>query len=148
MSIFNKITTYRKRYTLVNGTRIDRGHTGLPKTYKIPNMLTTLSFREPSRSLLVFVSIRPRSFQFQNPLPGGGYQSAWNKEYSISYSLGHVLYLLLIQSLFLKKVHQIIGQHQKLKPDIVPSIAVRDYLIQSKAVYAFFDEVFTAGSLV
>jgi hypothetical protein len=54
----------------------------------------------------------------------------------------------LIQNFFIKEVHQIVGKHQKLKPSIVATAVVRDYLVQPKTVYPFLDKVFTTGLFI
>jgi hypothetical protein len=54
----------------------------------------------------------------------------------------------LIQHFFLEEIHEIVGEHQELKPSVVPSVAVRNHLIQAKAIYPLFDEVLATGPFV
>ena len=148
MSNSNKTTIYGKHSIPKDDCRIDLGHACSPETHKKPNKLKILRVSGSGQRLHVFNSIHPRPLQFQYPSSGRENQFARDKEYSVSYGLSHLLYLFLVQCLFLKKVHQIIGKHQDLKPGIVPSIIMRDHLIQPKAVYSLFDEVFTTCPLI
>jgi len=47
--------------------------------------------------------------------------------------------------LFLEKVHKIIGRHQELKEGIVAGVLVRNYLVQPKTIYPFFDKILSTG---
>jgi hypothetical protein len=103
---------------------------------------------DPRQSLLVFFSVKPGPFQFEHMLSGSQYQSAGNEKELVPDVLNRILYLLLVQHFFFKDVHKVVGEHQKLKPGIVPSITMGNHLIQSKTIDALFDEVFTTGPLI
>lgn len=68
----------------------------------------------------------PGSFQFEHPSLRGSYESARDQEQSVPYGLNRLLYLSLMQHIFLKEVHEVVGEHQKLEPATVFSIGVRD----------------------
>ena len=91
----------------------------------------------------VICSVKPGSFQLQDKLSGTTGQFPWYEKESFSNSLDHFLSFFLIQHFFLEKIHQVIAQHQKLKAGVIPGIVVRDNFIQSKAIYALLDKIFT-----
>lgn len=113
-------------------------------------LLLSVRFRstEPCQRLLIIVAIKLGLFQLEYVLSSSRYQPAWDEEEPVPYNLDRVLCFLLVQHLFLKEIHKVISKHQDLKPGIVSSIAVRDHLIQAKAVDPLFDEIFTAGPFV
>jgi hypothetical protein len=148
MSFYNDSPIYRRFYPAIFLGLTGFGQTSPLSGYHYLLMKVVLRLAEPYHRLLIFFSIDPCLFQLEHIVSGFSYQSARDKEDSVSYDLDGILYFLLVQYLFLEEVHKIVGEHQELKPGIVAGVAVRDHLIQSKAIYPFFDEVFTTGPFV
>lgn len=148
MSFHNQATIYRLVLPEIFAGLPGFGQSCALSAYRHLLMRAVLILAEPRQCLLIFFPIDPGLLQFHNALSGSRYQPARDKEEPVSYDLNRVLYLLLIQHLFFKEVHEIVGQHQEFKPGIVAGVAVRDHLIQTKTVYAFFDEVLAAGPFV
>ena len=134
----------------------------LGQTY--PLSLSTESYlflfrsSESSKRLFVFISIAPSGLQLEHPLSGrmsqpacavatAGRLSRYQKE-PVPDGGNHGLGLVLIQNLFLEKIHEIVSQHQQLKPRAITRITVGNHLVQTKTVNTFLDEVLTAGPLI
>ena len=97
-----------------SGRETDFEHTSPLKSFNPLFMIILLSSSNPCQHRLIFSSVKPCSLQFENQSSTTAHQFAMDKKEPFSYSLYHVLYLLLIQYFFLKEIHKIIGKHQKL----------------------------------
>ena len=71
---------------------------------------------QSSKSLLIFVSVSPSGLQLEHPLSGRVNQLSWYQKKPIPDGGDHGLGLALIQYIFLEKIHEIVSQHQQLKP--------------------------------
>jgi hypothetical protein len=100
------------------------------------------------KRLLILFAVGPGIGQAQEPFPGCGDQFSRDKEKLCPDRLNRVLFCFLIQCLFLEKVHQIVAEHQQLKPSAVTGPAVGDHLIQAETVHSLFDKVLTASPLI
>lgn len=107
-----------------------------------------LRLTESCQRRLIFFPIKPSLFQLEHTTSGCGNQFAGDHEDSVSNGLDRILCLLLIQHLFFKEIHEIVGEHQEFEPGIVSGVAVGDHLIQAKTINPFFDEVFATGPFV
>ena len=98
------------------------------------HLFFSVGFRstEPRQRLLILFAIKPCFLQFEYMSSPSGYQSARDEEKPVPYNLDGVFYFLLFQYLSLKEIHKVVGKHQELKLGIVPGIAMRDNLIQTK----------------
>jgi hypothetical protein len=103
---------------------------------------------DSGQSLVEFPSGIPSTFQFQDPTASGMDQPARHPEYLLPNTLDHLLDLLLLQNLFLEKIHQVITEHQKLQIGPVPGIGMGDHFVHPKAVDPFLDKILTAGPLI
>lgn len=84
--------------------------------------------------LLILLLISPVICQLKNPTSVGKDHFVRDEKQSVPYCLDHVLYILLIQYVFLKEIHEAIGVHQRLKPSAVSSVTFKDNLIQTKTI--------------
>jgi hypothetical protein len=148
MSFHKDATIYGRLHPTIFMVLDGLGQTSPLSRYDHLFIRLLLKSSEPCQSLLVFFSVKPGFFQFEHILSGCRYQSARDEEEPVPDGLDRILYLLLAQHFFLKEVHKIVGEHQKLKPSIVSGITMGNHLVQAKTVDALFDEVFTTGPLI
>ena len=97
---------------------------------------------------LKLLPVIPALLQLQDPFSPCPNQTPRDQENHLPNRLHHGLDFLPVQNLFLKKIHQIVPQHQQLKIGVIPPIRMRDDLIQTQSINPLFDKILTTGPLI
>jgi len=103
---------------------------------------------KPGKGLLVLFSIRLSGLQLDNPASCRMDQLSWYKQEPIPDSRNHGFGPFLTKCFLFEQIHEIVSQHQQLKPCAVSSITMGDHFVQTKTVNTFLDEVFTTCPLI